>query len=335
MTYNIEIDDYIGRWGVSKQNISGQLGALKNKDVAVRINSLGGLLDHGLDIRQQFIDHGRVTAYLFGYVASAATVASLGASEIRISRYAFYLVHKVSNWVDAWGQMNADQIDELIEQLKQNKLENDKMDLVLAQMYANKCKKKVNDILDILKKGEWLTAQEALDYGFVDAIIEDGEKLNFSAALSDKFNSLGLPALPVARKEEGSSLLNKIAAGMEVLMGHINKKDDKTVVTDNQIKIDKNMKNDFIRVNTILNVGGLEFENGKVTLTEAQVKSLNDRMDALEADVQAKQTTIDGQTTQIDNLKNAAGDDTTKINGGDSEDDGNAFKTANDLYNRV
>lgn len=334
MTYNIEIDDYIGRWGVSKQNISGQLGALKNKDVTVRINSLGGLLDHGLDIRQQFIDHGRVTAYLFGYVASAATVASLGASKICISRYAFYLVHKVSNWVDAWGQMNADQIDALIEQLKQNKLENDKMDLVLAQMYANKCKKKVNDILDILKKGEWLTAQEALDYGFVDEIIEDGEKQNFSTALSTKFNSLGLPAIPVSKEKEDSSLLNKIFTGMEELLKRSNKK-EKPVEIDNQTKIDKNMKKDFIRVNTILNVEGLEFENGKVALTEEQVKAMNDKMDALEADVLAKQTTIDGQTTQIENLKKAAGDDTTEIEGSGDEEDHNAFKTANSLYDRV
>lgn len=334
MTYNIEIDDYIGRWGVSKQNISGQLGALKNKDVTVRINSLGGLLDHGLDIRQQFIDHGRVTAYLFGYVASAATVASLGASKICISRYAFYLVHKVSNWVDAWGQMNADQIDALIEQLKQNKLENDKMDLVLAQMYANKCKKKVNDILDILKKGEWLTAQEALDYGFVDEIIEDGEKQNFSTALSTKFNSLGLPAIPVSKEKEDSSLLNKILTGMEELMKRSNKK-EKPVEIDNQTKIYMNMKKDFIRVNTILNVEGLEFENGKVALTEEQVKAMNDKMDALEADVLAKQTTIDGQATQIENLKKAAGDDTTEIEGSGDEEDHNAFKTANSLYDRV
>lgn len=335
MTYNIEIDDYIGRWGVSKQNISGQLGALKNKDVTVRINSLGGLLDHGLDIRQQFIDHGKVTAYLFGYVASAATVASLGASKICISRYAFYLVHKVSNWVDAWGQMNADQMNDLIEQLKQNKLENDKMDLVLAQMYANKCKKKVNDILDILKKGEWLTAQEALDYGFVDEIIEDGEKQNFSTAMSTKFNSLGLPAIPVSKeKEDSSSMLNKILTGIEDIMKRSNKK-EKPIEIDNQTKIEKNMKKDFIRVNCILNVEGLEFENGKVAMTEAQVKAMNDKLDALEADVLAKQTTIDGQTTQIENLKNAAGDDTSTINGGDDDSDDNAFKKANSLYDRV
>ena len=32
------------------------------------------------------------------------------------------------------------------------------MDLVLANLYANKCKKKVDDILPILKEGRWLWA---------------------------------------------------------------------------------------------------------------------------------------------------------------------------------
>ena len=101
-----------------------------------------------------------------------------------------FLVHKVSNWVDAWGQYNADQIQELINQLKENKLENDKFDIVLANMYANRCKKKVNEILDVLKEGRWLTAQEALNYGFVDEIIEDNEKIDFVDA-AEKLNVLG------------------------------------------------------------------------------------------------------------------------------------------------
>ena len=59
------------------------------------------------------------------------------------------------------------------------------MDLVLANLYANKCKKKVDDILPILKEGRWLTAQEALEYGFIDEIVEDGSKLNFDDAIED------------------------------------------------------------------------------------------------------------------------------------------------------
>lgn len=334
MTYNIEIDDYIGRWGVSKQNISNQLSALKNKDVTVRINSLGGLLEHGLDIRQQFIDHGRVTAYLFGYVASAATVASLGANTVCISRYAFYLVHKVSNWVDAWGQMNADQIAELIEQLKQNKLENDKMDLVLAQMYADKCKKKVSDILDVLKKGEWLTAQEALEYGFVDEIIEDGEKLNYDAATSRKFNSLGLPELPIPLTKENSSLLDKILNVGNRILERIDKKG--SVVAENQSKINTVMQKDFMKVNSILQVEGLEFSNGKVELTEEQMKAINDKLDGLESDNQKKKEKIDEQETQIKNLKNGAGDETIHVNGDEGgEEKVNVFKDAKIWYDRV
>ncbi len=334
MTYNIEIDDYIGRWGVSKQNISAQLSGLKDKDVTVRINSLGGLLDHGLDIRQQFIDHGRVTAYLFGYVASAATVASLGAKKVCISKYAFYLVHKVSNWVDAWGQMNADQIAELIEQLKQNKLENDKMDIVLAQMYASKCKKKVEDILDILKKGEWLTAEEALEYGFVDEIIEEGEKLNYSDAVSRKFNSLGLPELPIRQIKDDSSLLHKIYNGINNLLEKKNKKTP--VVTENQVKTIIEMKKDFMKVNSILQVEGLEFSNGKVELTEDQMKAINDQLDALESDNKQQKDKIEEQDTQIENLKKGSGDDTTHINGDEGgEEKANVFSEAKTLYDRV
>ena len=162
MTYNITIDDYIGRWGYSKQYIRNQLSNLKGKSVNVRISSLGGAVDDGLDIRQQFIDHGDVTAYLYGMVASSATILALGAKKVCISKYSMFLIHKVSNWVDAWGSYNADQIEELIDELKANKLENDKFDLVLANMYASKCNKKVDEILPVLKEGRWLTDRKSV-----------------------------------------------------------------------------------------------------------------------------------------------------------------------------
>ncbi len=222
MTYNLNIDDYIGRWGYSKQYVRNQLAGLKGKPVNVRISSLGGAVDDGLDIRQQFVDHGNVTAYLYGLVASSATIAALGAKKVCISRYCLFLVHKVSNWVDAWGQYNADQIQQLIDELKENKLQNDKFDLVLANMYAAKCNKKVDDILDVLKAGRWLTAQEALEYGFVDEIIEgDEDKLNL-AAYEGKVNMLGLSPLPVASGSERDTadshkLLNKILTKLDGL----------------------------------------------------------------------------------------------------------------------
>ncbi len=48
MTYNLNIDDYIGRWGYSKQYVRNQLAGLKGKPVNVRISSLGGAVDDGV-----------------------------------------------------------------------------------------------------------------------------------------------------------------------------------------------------------------------------------------------------------------------------------------------
>ena len=332
MIYNINIDDYIGRWGYSKQYIRNELAKLKGKPVNVRISSLGGSVEHGLDIRQQFVDHGEVTAYLYGLVASSATIAALGAKKVCISKYCMFLVHKVSNWVDAWGQMNADQIQELIDDLKENKLQNDKFDLVLAQLYANKCGKQIDDILDTLKAGRWLTAQEALDYGFVDEIIEDAkdDKINL-ASFSDKLNVLGLPALPQIEQKE-----NKEQNWFQRIMEKLDAFSPAVKTENNNHLINLIMKKDYQKVNVILNVEGLEFDkDGKVTLTEDQVKVLNEKLDALEKDASDKQTQVEELTTQVENLKKADGDETKKTEGEDNGEFENIFKEANDLYNSL
>lgn len=332
MIYNINIDDYIGRWGYSKQYIRNELAKLKGKPVNVRISSLGGSVEHGLDIRQQFVDHGEVTAYLYGLVASSATIAALGAKKVCISKYCMFLVHKVSNWVDAWGQMNADQIQELIDDLKENKLQNDKFDLVLAQLYANKCGKQIDDILDTLKAGRWLTAQEALDYGFVDEIIEDAkdDKINL-ASFSDKLNVLGLPALPQIEQKE-----NKEQSWFQRIMEKLDAFSPAAKTENNNHLINLIMKKDYQKVNVILNVEGLEFDkDGKVTLTEDQVKVLNEKLDALEKEASDKQTKVEELTTQVENLKKADGDETKKTEGEENGEFEDIFKEANDLYNSL
>ena len=331
MIYNINIDDYIGRWGYSKQYIRYELAKLKGKPVNVRISSLGGSVEHGLDIRQQFVDHGEVTAYLYGLVASSATIAALGAKKVCISKYCMFLVHKVSNWVDAWGQMNADQIQELIDDLKENKLQNDKFDLVLAQLYANKCGKQIDDILDTLKAGRWLTAQEALDYGFVDEIIEDAkeDKINL-ASFNEKLCVLGLPALPDVPRDD-----DKNSGFFKRIMEKLDSFCDKKTENNNHL-INLIMKKDYQKVNAILNVEGLEFDkDGKVTLTEDQVKVLNEKLDALEKDASDKQTQVEELTTQVENLKKADGDETKKTEGEENGEFEDIFKEANDLYNSL
>ena len=157
MRYQLTIDDYIGDWGYSKRYVRQVLAGYAGKPVDVKISSLGGDLNHALDIRQQFLDHGDVTVHLSGFVASAATVIAMGAKRIIIGKYTMYLVHKCSNFVDAWGSYNADEMAALIKKLTENKQENDKIDVMLATMYGEKCNKNVAEILYVLKRGAWLT----------------------------------------------------------------------------------------------------------------------------------------------------------------------------------
>lgn len=340
MDYNISIDAHIGPWGYSKNFVRSQMSGLKNKPVNVRVSSLGGSVDDALDIRQQFIDHGNVTCYLYGYVASAATILATGAKKTCMSQYAFYLIHKVSNWVDAWGNYNADQIQQLIDDLKANKLENDKMDLVLANLYANKCKKKVDDILPILKEGRWLTAQEALKYGFIDEIVEDGSKLNFDDTMKTRFNIFHLPALPAIEDKTESqeaetaprwfnNFVNKFFKGHQPDTPQAQNKPLNHSTTQ--------MKKDYQKVNSILKIEGVEVDkDGKVTLTEDQVKALNDHIANLEQESSDKDNQISELKKQNENLKKSDGEDTTHINGDEGDDDDlTKLNTAQEMFNDV
>ena len=337
MEYNLSIDSHIGPWGYSKNFIRNQMSGLKNKPVNVRVSSLGGSVDDALDIRQQFIDHGNVTCYLYGYVASAATILATGAKKTCMSQYAFYLIHKVSNWIDAWGNYNADQIQKLIDDLKANKLENDKMDLVLANLYSNKCKKKVDEILPILKEGRWLTAKEALEYGFVDEIIEDGTKLD---DMKIRFNMFHLPELPAQDKKTET----KDDEAPNWFNNFVNKflKPQNTETTQAQNKTQINstqkfMKKDYQKVNSILKLDGMEFDkDGKVTLTEDQVKAINDHIANIEKESSDKDNEISDLKTQNENLKKNDGDETTHINGDEGDDDDiTKLNSANEMFNNV
>lgn len=340
MDYNISIDAHIGPWGYSKNFVRSQMSGLKNKPVNVRVSSLGGSVDDALDIRQQFIDHGNVTCYLYGYVASAATILATGAKKTCMSQYAFYLIHKVSNWVDAWGNYNADQIQQLIDDLKANKLENDKMDLVLANLYANKCKKKVDDILPILKEGRWLTAQEALKYGFIDEIVEDGSKLNFDDAMKTRFNMFHLPALPSMEDKTESPESENAPSWFKnfvniFIKGH---QPDTPQSQNKPLNLSTTqMKKDYQKVNSILKIEGVEVDkDGKVTLTEDQVKALNDRIANLEQESSDKDSQISDLKKQNENLQKSDGEDTTHINGDEGDDDDlTKLNTAQEMFNDV
>lgn len=211
-TYQIEIDSYIG-YPISKGYVSAKLKPLQGKPCNVRINSYGGDVMTALDIRQQFIDHGQVTAYIVGMTASAATILAMGAKRVVMSRYALMLVHPCSELVDTYSYYNREELERVIESLKKLQADMATIDSVIASIYADKAGREGKDMAALMKEERWITAEEALKYGLIDAIDEDDDltaaaPAKMTNAEREHFVACGLP-LPEVQPHEIDYKMNE------------------------------------------------------------------------------------------------------------------------------
>lgn len=177
-TYHIDIDSYIG-YPISKGYVKSKLQPMRGKPCNVRINSYGGDVQTALDIRQQFIDHGQVTAYIIGMTASAATILAMGARKVVMSRYALMLVHPCSAGVSAWGYYNKEELAKAIERMRKTQTDLKTLDRVVASIYAAKVgDSNVGKMEALMHEARWIGAEEALRLGLIDEIDPDEQQPN-------------------------------------------------------------------------------------------------------------------------------------------------------------
>lgn len=215
--YQLHLKGFVGGADFDRDYVDYVLSRNAESEVAVLIDSLGGNLATALSIASSFRQHGNVSVHFVGMNASAATIASLGAKRITMDSSAMYLVHKCSSEFFQFASLNADDVEALIEELKATKADLDKLDANVAEMYARKCKKAASDLLILMKAGGWLTAKEALEWGFVDEITDyEGEAApRLTDAVASAMASVGMPIpdVPVADKESAfGRFLQSLAA---------------------------------------------------------------------------------------------------------------------------
>ena len=338
MVYNIIIDKQIGAgdwWnnGYSKGDLRNDLVPFRNKHVDILISSPGGDVDDAIDMYQQLRDHGDVTVFIDGFTASAATIVAMGAKNIKMNKYSYLLIHKCSSVVSVWENLNADQIAEFIESLKKQKCTQDKVDNGIANLYADRCKKKCEEIKTLLDAAEWLTANECLDNGLIDEII-DGDPVVVDNSTFKIAAHAGYPKLPVAIQNRDnilSSFLDKIV-NIFNKMASEKKVDDKSADQPEQQHDEvkspitntlHNMRKKFMNVCKILNIEDFELDEEKksTTITDAQLTAVEDRITVLETQAAADKKTIDDQRAQIEALeKGAAVEETARTEDNDDTD---------------
>ena len=285
--YNISLKGYVGGADFDRTTVDKTLAQNEGKQVNVLIDSLGGSLATGLSISAAFKNHGNVSVHFVGLNASAATIASLGAAHISIDAGAMYLVHQCSMAFFEWGSLNSAQFATLIADCEKIKADLDKLDLNCAQLYAARCKRKPEDLLALMKAGGWLTAKEALDWGFVDEITdladEPAPKLTDALASAMASEGMPIPNIPIAEADKESAFARFLAALTSFFKPSTNH------ITTAMIKT-------YTFLSAILADKPLTVKDGAATVTAAQ-------LDAIEAALAEKDRLCNEQKQTIADLQ--------------------------------
>lgn len=153
-------------------DVEKALAEAKGKPVDVHINSPGGVIDVGSEIYTMLRAYkGEVSIYIVGEACSAASVIAM-ARYCEMSPTALMMVHCV--WTGASG--NHADFEHVAEMLRT-------ADESIANAYMSKTGMSKDEVLAMMDRETWLTAEQAKDKGLIDAIMfENKEPSRFVAS---------------------------------------------------------------------------------------------------------------------------------------------------------
>lgn len=149
--------------GVGAKSFLDTLRGAKGKAVNLHINSGGGSVIDAYAMMTAISNHdGKVTAYIDGLAASAASFLVAAADEVVMSSVAWMMIHNASAF--CWG--NAEEMRAQAEYLE-------KVDAQIRGIYARRSATRDEaDFARAMGETTWFTADDALEWGLVDRIEE-------------------------------------------------------------------------------------------------------------------------------------------------------------------
>jgi len=165
--------DCIGTGTLSSAYIQTQLDAAAGQDVDVHISSAGGSAFDAIAIYDLLKKYpGNVTIYIDALAASAASIVAMAGQNIIMSKYALLMIHKPM--VGSGG--NADELLKDIQMLNV-------VQSRLAQIYMDKTGLDGVTVNNLIDSVTWMTADQALDLGFIDQVEDYNAEISNSAII--------------------------------------------------------------------------------------------------------------------------------------------------------
>jgi ATP-dependent Clp protease protease subunit len=242
--FNIDILGEISESVNSYNSVRSKINDAKGEEINLVISSGGGSVTEGMGIADLIANYpNETTATGIGLVASIATVVLLSADKVKMTENAFLMIHRP--WSYTMG--NADELEATAELL--DKMEAKLLDIYTASVYKRKGKQKdlENKITEMMAAETWMTAQEALEFGFIDEIVKVGEKNIDLLPLQNSLNKfLNVPAALLTNNKKNDDMGNSILEKIKNLLNAVDEKVE-DVMTEEEV-ITEEPKNDEVEM---------------------------------------------------------------------------------------
>jgi ATP-dependent Clp protease protease subunit len=162
----------------NSEEIVGDLRSLKG-DIDVYINSYGGEVAEGLAIYNQLNNYGggEIVTHVDGFACSAASIIYMAGSKRIMPVGSLLLIH------NAWTSGSGDHND-----FKKMAEDLEKITQPSVEIYADNSNLSQDKIKELMDKETWITAIEALEYGFATEVQKTKIEQSFDFELSKLVN---------------------------------------------------------------------------------------------------------------------------------------------------
>lgn len=252
--------------GNTLDSVKAEISELDVDELIINVSSLGGDVNNGFAIHDHIKNLPfKTTAKITGMTASAGTIVALGADTTEITQNAFFLIHNSLMLTGGNAEDHRASIDTL-----------EKVDNRLVAIYKEKTGKREKTIRDKMAKDEWMSAEEAMEFGLIDKIIKPTQKV---AAQITAINNSKLPNIMDAKeKQDGiaQKVLDKVKAWL--------KEEKEPTKEDIQAKV-----NDTVKAQIEA------FESD-------EIKAKEEEIDAKQKEVEAKEKELSENKEEVANL---------------------------------
>lgn len=159
-------DEIGGSFGVDAKQFAKDLEEITAPRIRVRINSPGGSVFDAIAIHSALLHHpARIITCVDGLAASAASVIAMAGDEIETMPGGQWMIHDASA-TDSGNAAEKAKMQTFLDRQSQN----------LADMYARRAGGHAEEWRELMKAETWAFAQEAVDLGLSDRVVESERK---------------------------------------------------------------------------------------------------------------------------------------------------------------